>query len=800
MQVTHEDAFVTHAVIGNQESVAMGVSDDAALMHILSSTLYTYRELAVVREILCNAWDAHIAAGKTDVPIQVTVADGRMTVRDFGFGIAHKDIGPIYGVYGSSTKRNDGTVTGGFGLGSKAPFAYVDTFEVVSHHLGQKTVYRMAKSSLEIGGKPSIHKIVSLPTDETGIAVSFAIGEKDHAQFIQLVGQVAYQGEILCSLNGSEPLAQLPLSTSPHGYLVTDHRTPLTQAINVRYGNAVYPVPEHEAYAREYHKTVRLLNQLWEGANLIFLAPANSLTIAPSREALILTDQTVATLSEQFSRLGDLGTLEQRVQIHLQQERRARFKKHLRELSDDRFMACVRNFSVLERELRGVRSPSTYQACSLHQALFKHFDRLQVDLPEHVWQSLMYREMLRRKTGQFHLVKSLFKAISSEDPVMKNRTQKGVQNWASRYLDCPLQQARQQDPVLAACRTSVRAGSGMSVYASGTSFRRVAASMTLRTYSCLALPEVLIARTKKEAEDFLMGGSGHPFAARLLILVGSVATATKRIQAAQAFAARMGWACTLHFPERQTTAEIPQPPAAPRKRSTGFPSLASSYSPRHNAYLLSHARAHCQPDQRVQEPVAWTVLRNRSYVTCTVERLSEAASHFVRQQWGDRIAVVTQTQVAKLKAAGIPSVTELLSAYVDTQLAESRDFRRYLAFAACYRNYRSDPVEELVSRMAYHPQLMESLGLRFGIGLETARLLGFFKELNLPRCRELACRVKPHPLFAKTVARINSFPGLRYIRVDSLSLALTGQPTNPEHFEGIYPLVRHLYQQGASHE
>jgi len=40
-------------------------------------------------------------------------------------------MGPLYGTYGGSDKKNNGTETGGFGLGCKSPFAYGDHFEVV---------------------------------------------------------------------------------------------------------------------------------------------------------------------------------------------------------------------------------------------------------------------------------------------------------------------------------------------------------------------------------------------------------------------------------------------------------------------------------------------------------------------------------------------------------------------------------------------------------------------------------------------------------------------------------------------
>jgi hypothetical protein len=136
MQVSQMSDAVTHAVLGKQSSVEMGVSDSAALMHIFSTTLYTYPKLATVREIICNGWDGHITAGCTDIPLQITITDEHIVIRDFGPGIPHEKIGPIYGVFGNSTKREDGTVTGGFGLGSKAPFSYTDNFEVVSYYGG----------------------------------------------------------------------------------------------------------------------------------------------------------------------------------------------------------------------------------------------------------------------------------------------------------------------------------------------------------------------------------------------------------------------------------------------------------------------------------------------------------------------------------------------------------------------------------------------------------------------------------------------------------------------------------------
>ena len=120
MQVSHSEDHATHAVISANVAREVTMSADAALMHMLSSLIYKNPMLAMVREVMCNAWDAHIDAGITDRPILVTLFEGKLIIRDYGFGIHDDMIAPIYGVYGGSTKRGDSASTGGFGIGCKS--------------------------------------------------------------------------------------------------------------------------------------------------------------------------------------------------------------------------------------------------------------------------------------------------------------------------------------------------------------------------------------------------------------------------------------------------------------------------------------------------------------------------------------------------------------------------------------------------------------------------------------------------------------------------------------------------------
>lgn len=304
MQVNHVSDHITHAVIGGKKSMNFGISDDPAFFQILSSALYKDPMLAMVRETICNAWDAHIDAGLNDKPISITLGDDYLTIRDYGKGIPDALIAPIYGIYGASTKKNDQKQTGGFGLGCKSPFAYTDHFEVTSCHEGIRTIYNMSKSSAELNGKPSIVPIASFPTTETGITVKIPLNPtKQNHRLGSLVKQVVYNGDIKASFNGEE-LPILDLDSSEHGLvLVTnslgthfDNRHSGDDGlIRIRYGNVIYPVENSNEYQSLYGKVVNLLRSHYH-CNLIMLAPPDSISVTPSRESLTLSDLTVKTI------------------------------------------------------------------------------------------------------------------------------------------------------------------------------------------------------------------------------------------------------------------------------------------------------------------------------------------------------------------------------------------------------------------------------------------------------------------------------------------------------------------------
>jgi hypothetical protein len=101
------------------------------LFGILSG-LYKNIEESIVREYSSNAWDSHKSTNKEDTPIMIKLVDAgddsSISFQDFGLGMPPETMNNIYFNYLDSTKENDDSVIGCFGLGSKSALAYTHTF------------------------------------------------------------------------------------------------------------------------------------------------------------------------------------------------------------------------------------------------------------------------------------------------------------------------------------------------------------------------------------------------------------------------------------------------------------------------------------------------------------------------------------------------------------------------------------------------------------------------------------------------------------------------------------------------
>ena len=298
MQVSTIAELDTHAVIGGGQAQAFGMSDSAEFFTVLSDTLYRDKKRAVAREVICNAWDAHIMVGKTDVPVEITLNEKELIIKDFGPGIPKEKIGPVYCVYGASTKVKDANQTGGFGLGCKAPFAYSDHFTVTSCVDGFRTLWAISRGGAATDGKPDFRPMVSVPTQETGITVSIPIKDpKDVATFDTLIREICRNGGMLAKLNGKELPRYDYSEARKHGFCVLQRagvNSFRESRAYVLYGTVLYPILTTDS---ELMVKVDALDRLIENnGRVVLIASPNTIGVQPSREGLSYSELTTNSL------------------------------------------------------------------------------------------------------------------------------------------------------------------------------------------------------------------------------------------------------------------------------------------------------------------------------------------------------------------------------------------------------------------------------------------------------------------------------------------------------------------------
>jgi len=204
---------VTHDIIANNlssdkfDAVNYGIKQDnqAHILSILRDQLYSNKILAVVREYTTNAIDAHIEAGKPDIPIQITTPnsfDPVLKIRDFGPSLTQEQVWQVFAWYGASTKRETNTQTGFLGIGSKSAFAYTDSFQIVSYLNNKKTTYLSFIDESQCG---KITKISEVDSDEEqGLEIIIPVQVNDHLKVTSTVKDLGMFFTVPPIVNGNQ--------------------------------------------------------------------------------------------------------------------------------------------------------------------------------------------------------------------------------------------------------------------------------------------------------------------------------------------------------------------------------------------------------------------------------------------------------------------------------------------------------------------------------------------------------------------------------------------------------------------
>lgn len=300
MKLLAPDTVIERSGIDNEKAFSIKASGKA--FKILSDGLYSNKIGAVIRELSCNAYDSHVQAGKKDIPFEVhlpTSLEPWFAVKDFGTGLSHEDVIHLYSTYFESTKNQSNDFVGAFGLGSKSPFSYVDTFSVTSIFDGVRRAYTAFISE---DGTPKISLLHEAAIKaENSIEVQVPVKDIDMRTF---------RDNAKIFLKYFTPL---PKTNIPD--LDFEIKAPTLEGTNWKYfsgdryssdkfkliqGHVAYPLNTNsfgsQSIANSIEKMVRYLHMEIE-------FPIGELEVAASREALSYNKETVANINTKLAQV-----------------------------------------------------------------------------------------------------------------------------------------------------------------------------------------------------------------------------------------------------------------------------------------------------------------------------------------------------------------------------------------------------------------------------------------------------------------------------------------------------------------
>jgi len=245
---------------------------------------------AVIRELYVNASDSHRAAGQTR-PVEITMPTEEtpfLVVRDFGLGMSPTDMVGVFTRPAASTKRGENTSAGGLGIGAKSPFTVADRFVVRGVKDGVAATLVMARID---GHLMHLVNEVTATDAANGVEITVPIEASKIEQWWKALSRVHFwwdQGRALITNAELSPVA-LPTWTerilenaaAPEAPTAVQNKT--VRSPIVLMGQIGYKIPE---------------GVLTSFQPLVYVLPVGAVSISPTRESIVATDENREVLSE----------------------------------------------------------------------------------------------------------------------------------------------------------------------------------------------------------------------------------------------------------------------------------------------------------------------------------------------------------------------------------------------------------------------------------------------------------------------------------------------------------------------
>lgn len=305
--------------IGVHSESTFTIKTNALSFSILSSGLYTDPEMAIIRELSCNAYDAHLAANNEKTPFEIHLPNELepfLSIKDYGTGLSDEDIqgkmvqtldenntinrvGGLYTTYFDSTKTDSNDFIGALGLGSKSPFSYTSAFEVISRHQGKKRTYAIF---LNEEGIPSVALMAEINTDEhSGLEVKIAIKKDDFYKFKTKTATALKYFPIKPKVIGALQFEFDPIPTyniKTKDWMISSSNYYNSSIIAVQ-GNVAYRVDADQIREKLNEK----LNEFIRYSNIVVFFNIGELEVSANREEIRYDKRSVDAIVKRIEKI-----------------------------------------------------------------------------------------------------------------------------------------------------------------------------------------------------------------------------------------------------------------------------------------------------------------------------------------------------------------------------------------------------------------------------------------------------------------------------------------------------------------
>ena len=321
----HREATET-VTINTGKAIEFGFKVTPETYAMFAKNIYKNPILALVRELSCNARDAHKVAGQTR-PFTIKVPtrwEPNFEIRDYGTGLSVEQIEKLYTTFFESTKQASDDFIGGLGIGSKSPLAYTDSFTVNSYHNGKEIVCIINKSDV---GVPQLNVIsVTDTTEPNGLLINvpvIASNSADITAFEQAIQRTFAYFDSPVEIIGNN----LTITRAEYDILNTTanygfrKNCPVDRGMFVIMGCIPYPVDinslrlDNNAF-RKYKGILFDGTSQSDQENVDLFFDIGSLSISLSREELQYDKRTIDAILARFEEVTQTFLAEMTAKIH----------------------------------------------------------------------------------------------------------------------------------------------------------------------------------------------------------------------------------------------------------------------------------------------------------------------------------------------------------------------------------------------------------------------------------------------------------------------------------------------------